>query len=97
MPNTSKVSEKYIDLISQDSKEEDKQEKQFRADEAKLQVESSILETKKAIAVAERELAQAKKAVPYSLEVEVEVEKTQNLESLKEGLKLANTIYKARF
>lgn len=95
MANTSKTSEKYLDLISQDAKEQEKQDLQFRADEAKLQVESSILETKKAIAVAERELAQAKRAVPYSLEVEIE--KTQNLTSLQEGLEMANTIYKARF
>ncbi len=45
-----KKTEKYIDLISKNADQEKKEELQFRADEAKHDVDGAILETKKNIA-----------------------------------------------
>lgn len=88
-------SEKYIDLISQNAKEADKEQNEFLNEEARLQVQTSILETKKAIATAKRELNDTKKAKPYSLEAEVKA--TQKVNNLEAGLKIAQDIEKARF
>lgn len=88
-------STKYIDLISQSSKDAEKEQLQFHAEDAELQVTSSILATKKAISGAKRDLANAMKAIPYSLEVEVNA--TIKLQELEDGLKIATTIQKARF
>ena len=71
MANAKKTSEKYIDLISQSSKDAEREQLQFHAEDAELQVTASILATKKAISGAKRELSEAKKAIPYSLEAEV--------------------------
>lgn len=88
-------SEKYIDLISQNAKDLETEQLQFRAEEAELQVTSAILETKKQIATAKRKLAETKRAIPYSLQAEVDA--TVALQDLEDGLKVALTIQKARF
>jgi len=95
MANATKVSEKYIDLISQNAKEADKEAKIFANEEASLSVQASILETKKAISAAKRELNSTKRAEPYSLENEVTA--TQKVINLEAGLKVAQAIAKARF
>ena len=94
MANT-KTSEKYIDLISQSAKDAEKEQLQFHAEDAELQVTSSILATKKEISKAKRELTEAKKAIPYSLEDEVNA--TIKVQELEDGLKIALEIQKARF
>ncbi|AGO47913.1 hypothetical protein Phi40:1_gp048 [Cellulophaga phage phi40:1] len=88
-------SEKYIDLISQSSKDVETEQLQFRAQEASLQADSSILETKKAIATAKRELTELKRAIPYSFDKEIS--KTIEVKNLEEGLSIAESIQKSRF
>lgn len=95
MANSKNISEKYIDLISQSSKDAEKETLQFHAEDAELQVTSSILATKKAISKARRTLNEAKKAIPYSLEEEVNA--TIALRDLEAGLKIAEQIQKDRF
>ena len=95
MADTKKQSEKYIDLISQSSKDAEKETLQFHAEDAELQVTSSILATKKEISKAKRTLNEAKKAIPYSLEDEVKA--TINLKDLQDGLTIAEQIQKERF
>lgn len=95
MVNTTKKSEKYIDLISQSADDDNKEQLQFRAEEAELQVKQAILETKKEITKTKRELVETKKAIPYDLQAEVT--KTIELKELEDGLKVATEISKARF
>lgn len=95
MANSKVVSQKYIDLISQSAKDDEKEELGFRAEEASLEVKQAILETTKAVSVAKRALTKAKKAVPYSLQGEVEA--TNDLAELESGLAIAKTIEAERF
>jgi len=95
MSKATNTSSKYIDLISQDAKAEKQEELQFAAEDAALSVQSSINETKKALSRAKRDLTKAAKAMPYSLEAEIEAR--QLVTELTEGLALAQTIQKERF
>tara|TARA_R110002074_G_scaffold72684_2_gene167298 strand:+ start:869 stop:1141 length:273 start_codon:yes stop_codon:yes gene_type:complete len=85
----------YLALISQGASEERAEQLQFAAEEAKHSVSISILETRKAISAAKKQLKEAKKAVPYNLQNVVDFTiKVQNLEA---GLKIAQTIEKEDF
>lgn len=95
MSKATNTSTKYIDLISQNAEEEKREDLQFAAEDAALAVQSSINETKKALSKAKRDLTKAAKAVPYSLENEIEVR--QLVSSLEEGLTLAKQIQEERF
>lgn len=88
-------SKRYIDLISQNAKAKEIEQLGFRAEEAELHVQTSILETKKAISTAKRELAEAQSAIPYDLQKEIDA--TTKVKELEEGLALAETIAKERF
>ena len=86
---------KYIDLISQGVEEQRREEREFANEEAKIEVDRSILDTKKELAKAKRLLLEASKAEPYSLEGEVVA--FTIVEQLEKGLALATKIQKARF
>lgn len=86
---------KYLDLISQSQKEVDTAQLEFRAQEAALSVDSAILETKKQIASKKIELANAQRAIPYSLNRELEV--VTEIEQLEKGLAFAEQVKVERF
>jgi hypothetical protein len=86
---------KYIDLISKDAKETALEELKFRAEEAQHDVTGAILETKKQLAQKKNALAKAQRAVPYSLQGEINL--TVEIEVLKKGLSIAEDILKTRF
>lgn len=86
---------KYRDLISQDSKKVAEETLDFTAQEAKHTVNVAVLETKKAIFQAKRQLADAQKAQPYILKTEVDL--IIKIENLEQGLAIAEEIQSNRF
>lgn len=86
---------KYLEMISQNAKDANKEAKEFAAEEAKLQVEASILETKRAKADAERKLKAAQRAEPYVLQDEIDL--VVEIEAMDTALKVAKEIFTTRF
>ena len=85
----------YLDLISQDSKKAQKEQLGFTAQEAQHTVSVAVLETEKAIFQAKKELADAQKAQPYNLQVEIDL--ITKIGSLEDGLAIAKQIQSTRF
>jgi len=85
----------YLDLISKDAKKKDNEQLNFDAQEAKHTVDVSVLETKRAIFKAKKDLANAQCAKPYDLQVEINL--LNRIESLESGLVLAEQIQSTRF
>jgi len=91
-----KISEvKYLDLISQGVEENQKEEREFANDDAKLHVQGSILATKKELSVAKKELLTSQKAIPYNLQAEINA--TLKVDELEVALELASRIVAVRF
>ena len=86
---------KYIELISKGKEENEKQELQFRAEEAQHDVQGAILETKKRLAAKRNDLAKAQRAVPYRLQTEINL--TVEIETLEKGLAIAEAVLIERF
>lgn len=75
---------KYQQLRQRSDEEKEAEVSQFEADQAKLQLESDILETKRSKASKAKELTEAKGAYPFDAQniVNLQVE----LEALEDGL-----------
>jgi len=63
--NTTVATSKYLDLISVSAQDHQRQELEFRSQEAEQAVAMCILETKKTIFEKERELTNVKRAIPH--------------------------------
>lgn len=86
---------KYLELISQDAKAQEKEDLQFKAEEAKHSVDIALLETRKSIAAHSKRLKEAQKAVPYDLQTEIDL--TIKIQNLERGLEIATKIKGERF
>lgn len=85
----------YLDLISKDAKDVQKENLEFQAQDAKLAVDSAVLETKKALANAKRDLTRVQVAIPYNLQDEISA--LTRIKNLEEGLEIAKKIQEIRF
>lgn len=87
--------ETYLELISKDKSQVEKEQLEFQMQEAKHSVDVAVLETKKAIYKAKQELVGIKSANPYK--IEDEIGKLSEIDSLEAGLKIAEKIQSIRF
>jgi hypothetical protein len=85
----------YLELISKDAKDVQKENLEFQAQDAKLAVDSAVLETKKALSNAKRDLLSAQVAIPYNLNNEIQA--LTRITNLEEGLAIAQQIQAVRF
>lgn len=85
----------YLELISKDAKDVQKENLEFQAQDAKLAVDSAVLETKKSLSNAKRDLLSAQIAVPYNLQNEIIA--LTRISNLEEGLAIAEQIQAVRF
>jgi LPS O-antigen subunit length determinant protein (WzzB/FepE family) len=91
-----KISEvKYIDAISQNVEDNQKEQRAFDNEDAILHVGGAINETKKALSLAKKELSASQKAIPYNLQAEIDA--TFKVDDLELALELAERIQKVRF
>jgi len=79
------VQSKYVDLLARSKDQKDAAVRDLQVEEAKQDVDGSILKNKKAINLAKRTLEEEKGKFP--LNVERILEATTDLEDLQNGLK----------
>lgn len=86
---------KYAQLIDQSQQALQEEEKAFKVESARLDLEASINVTKRDLALAKKALDASQKASPYSVQKESEL--TDKVEGLQKGLDFAEKILKERF
>lgn len=75
---------KYQDLLQQSQQEKDALQLEFQVEEAKQQLESDILATKRLLATKNQELLKAKSAQPFNAQRIIDVQ--IHIEGLEDGL-----------
>lgn len=87
--------ESYLDLISKDEKQVQKESLKLKAQEAGLELNREIFNLTVKISAKEAEINKLKRAIPYS--VSAEYRAISELETYKAQLEFAKTIKEERF
>lgn len=89
------VAKTYLELISQDEKQVQKENLKIKAQESLLELNKKKLEVKKNITVLKNAVEKSKRAVPYNVEEEFKFVK--DLEKLEDLLEFIEEVIAERF